>query len=112
MDEKEQKNTRSFDSGTTQNVEDANRRGSRRKSYLDVDFDKLSAAFENPLANIGKEQLLADVETFCKDNGLMEHLEEFKKGALIAQDPENAKNLTELNDQDRLILEEEITKKW
>lgn len=79
----DEKGTRSFDSGTTQNVEDT-RRGSRRKSYLDVDFEKLSAAFENPLANIGKEQLLSDVETFCQENDLMEHIEEFRKGTLTA----------------------------
>jgi hypothetical protein len=107
----DEKGTRSFDSGTTQSVEDA-RRGSRRKSYLDVNFDKLSAAFENPLANISKEQLLSDVETFCKDNGLMEHIEEFRKGALVASDPDNAKNLTELTDEDRLVLERETTHKW
>lgn len=84
----------------------------RKKSFVDVDESQLSAAFENPLANIPKAQLLAEVEQFCKDNNLIDHLSDFQKGALVAQNPDKAQSLTELTDEERLVLEREHTHRW
>jgi hypothetical protein len=52
------------DGGTVENFE-----GTRRRTS-NFNTEKLSAAFENPLANIPKQQLLSDVETFCKQYNL------------------------------------------
>lgn len=90
-----------------------NEEGRRRKSsYANVDFDKLSTAFDNPLTNISHEQLMSDVENFCKEHDLEEHLETFKKGALVAQNPDGALKLTELTDEDKAALEREHTHRW
>ena len=85
---------------------------STRRAPTDVSMEKLSAAFENPLAGIPKEQLMSDVETFCKQFNLVEHTEEFKKGALIAQAPDRAQSLDELSSEDKTVLEREHTHRW
>jgi len=106
----EKKTRDSYDSDpTATNVEDAR---PRKKSFLDVDTDKLSAAFENPLADVPKEQLLRDVEMFCRDHDLMDHLEDFQKGALVAQAPMEAQNLKELSPEEKEVLKREHTHRW
>ncbi len=92
--------------GAAENLE------STRRAPTDVSMEKLSAAFENPLAGIPKEQLMSDVETFCKQFNLVEHMDEFKKGALISQAPERAQSLDELSSEDKAVLEREHTHRW
>jgi hypothetical protein len=72
----------------------------------------LNAVFENPLAGIPREQLFKDVAEFCLKYDLMDHVETFKKGALISQDPARATSLSELTDDERVALEREHTHKW
>lgn len=74
--------------------------------------DKLNVVFENPLAGIPREQLLEDVERFCKQYNLENHLDAFKKGALVSQNPAAAQDLTELTDEEKTILRREHTHKW
>jgi hypothetical protein len=88
-----------------------NSAGTRRRP-TDFNVEKLSAAFENPLANIPKEQLLSDVETFCKQHNLVEYMDEFKKGALVAQSPTEAQSFQELPPEDKVALEREHTHRW
>ncbi len=90
-------------------VEDAR---PRKKSFRDVDMGKLSAAFENPLSGISKEQLLQQVEAFCRDNNLSEHIDAFRRGALVAQNPTEFESIAELTDEDRNILTREQTHRW
>ena len=92
--------------GGVQNVE-----GTRRRP-TDFNMEKLSATFENPLRDIPKEQLLSDVEAFCKQHNLEEYVEEFKKGALVAQSPLEAQNFQELSPEDKVALEREHTHRW
>jgi hypothetical protein len=75
-----------------------NAAGKRRRS-TDFNMENLSATFENPLANIAKEQLLSDMD-------------EFKKGALVAQSPTEAQTFEELSREDKLTLEREHTHRW
>jgi hypothetical protein len=89
-----------------QNIECARRRPT------DFNMGKLSATFANPLANIPKEQLMSDVETFCKQHNLQEFMDEFKKGALVAQSPAEAQNFPELSPEDKNVLEREHTHRW
>ncbi|WEW60567.1 hypothetical protein PRK78_006054 [Emydomyces testavorans] len=73
---------------------------------------KLNAVFENPLARVSREQLLADVEQFCQKYNLMDYIDSFRKGALISQNPDGAMDLPELDDADRETLQREHTHKW
>lgn len=84
----------------------------RKKSFVDVDQEKLSAAFENPLSGISKEQLLQEVESFCRDNNLSEHIDAFRRGALVAQNPDQMESISELTDDDRNVLRREVTHRW
>ncbi|EED20157.1 MFS sugar transporter, putative [Talaromyces stipitatus ATCC 10500] len=74
--------------------------------------DNLNVVFENPLANVPREKLLKDVEDFCQKFNLMEHVDDFRKGALVSQNPAAAMDLTELTDEERNILLREHTHKW
>ena len=66
----------------------------------------------NPLSGILKPQLMADVEAFAADKGLMDALPELKKGALIAQDPTAFESLEELTEEEKEVLRREVTHRW
>lgn len=78
----------------------------------DTETNELSAVFENPLADVPRDKVLLDVDTFCRQYGLEEHLENFKKGALISQNPGVALALPELSEEDKETLRREQTHKW
>ncbi|KAE8549628.1 hypothetical protein EYB25_008150 [Talaromyces marneffei] len=74
--------------------------------------DNLNVMFENPLANVPRDQLLKEVEDFCQKYNLMDHIDDFRKGALVSQNPAAAMDLTELTDEEKNILLREHTHKW
>jgi hypothetical protein len=84
----------------------------RKRSFADVEESQLSAAFENPLAGIEKSQLMKNVEDFCQQNNLTDYVDDFRKGALIAQNPADWKSISELTEEERLVLEREKTHRW
>ena len=77
-----------------------------------VPRSKLNAMFDNPLAKMSKEKLLADVEDFVNRYELSEHIEDFRKGALIAQNPHHLDDIDELTEEDRESIRREKTHKW
>lgn len=77
-----------------------------------VPRSNFNALFENPLAGIPREQLFEDVDEFCSKFNLMEHNEEFRKGALVAQSPHTAQDMDYLSATDKAILLREHTHKW
>ncbi|KAL6866773.1 sugar transporter domain-containing protein [Trichoderma novae-zelandiae] len=83
----------------------------RRRSLFD-NTDNLAAVFENPLKQRTKDELLRDVADFCRTHELDEHLDDFRKGALAAQNPESVSLLEELSPEDRRMLEREQTHRW
>lgn len=70
-----------------------------------------NARIRNPLGDIPRETLLADVEAFAHENGLTDIIPQLKKGALVAQDPTNYENL-DLTDEEKQALRQEVTHKW
>ena len=71
---------------------------------------------ENPLAGKSKEELFTDVEQFCNQFSLSDHLDDFKRGALLAQSPERLLNRDDadliLTEEERTVLEREKTHRW
>lgn len=58
---------------------------------------------------------MRDVEAWTEQKGLQEHVEIFKKGALVAQNPTNARNIDgpqKLTDRELEVLEREVTHRW
>lgn len=102
----EKKPSENGDALKTDNVENAPRPAPTGK------VDNLSAVFENPLAVRTKEELMSDVETFCQKFDLMDFIDDFRKGALVAQSPRDAQHLTELSAEDKEVLEREHTHRW
>lgn len=101
----EKKDSISYHDGV-ENVEDSPRRG----SFSNI--DNLSAVFENPLKQRTKEELLKDVAEFCRIHDLNDHLDDFRKGALAAQNPESFQSLSELTAEDKNMIEREQTHRW
>lgn len=58
---------------------------------------------------------MAQVEEFATEKGLTEYTDLFKKGALVAQDPDNYEDLGgehKLSDEEVTVLQREVTHKW
>lgn len=83
-----------------------------RHDVYDIDSKKVNAIFENPLADVGPEQLLMDVENFCREFGLMDHVDVIKKGALVARDPPRGTEVEGLTPEERESLINEKAHKW
>ena len=87
----------------------------RRSSVLNFDessSNNLNAKFANPLADIDDAQLMQDVENFCKDNELIEHLEDMKTGARAAREPGKVATANWIEEVDREAIIREKTHKW
>lgn len=67
---------------------------------------------KNPLIGLSKAKLLQDVSEFATRFGLEHIQDELVKGALVAQNPLGYRTIHELDDEDRLVLEEEVIHKW
>jgi hypothetical protein len=59
------------------------------------------ATLQNALHGISKIRLFAEVDQFCKDHNLQEHQEIFRKGALLAQRPDDWALLDDLSDDEK-----------
>lgn len=66
----------------------------------------------NPLAEFTKEELFADVEAFAQEKDLMFALEDLKKGALVAKDPNTIEELSELSEEEKESIRREKTHRW
>ncbi|KAH8167379.1 hypothetical protein CIB48_g876 [Xylaria polymorpha] len=88
----------------------------RRSLVTDIDINKnVDAKIRNPLAGIPREQLLADVDEFARENGLNDYVPILRKGALVAQDPtcfEDIQGAEALDEAEIYALKREITHKW
>lgn len=67
---------------------------------------------KNPLAGIPKAQLLQDVENFANQHDLQDVKDLLIKGALVAQNPTRINSISELDEEDRKVIIEEVTHKW
>lgn len=66
----------------------------------------------NPLAGISRADLRTQVIAFCEDYDFQDKIDVFYRGALAAQNPINYENIEELSDDDKRVLEREVTHKW
>lgn len=86
----------------------------RRNTLYDVDVGKSNsdAVFENPLALVSKEQVMYDVEEFCRKFDLVDQVENFKKGAMASRNPKDVATADWLTKDEREVFEREQTHKW
>ncbi|CAL1708153.1 unnamed protein product [Somion occarium] len=80
--------------------------------HIDNVSQNINVKLANPLTGIPHDQLMSDAAQFAEERGLGHLKEEFKKGALVAQDPTSFEALPLLDDADRNILRRELTHRW
>ncbi|TFY77670.1 hypothetical protein EWM64_g6345 [Hericium alpestre] len=76
------------------------------------DVAEINIKLANPLAGISQEQLLADAEEFAKSHDMAHLTDEFRKGALVAQDPLAFESINILTEEDKNYFRRELTNKW
>jgi hypothetical protein len=84
-------------------------KGTRQESITEA--QKL----KNPLIGMSRDDILADVDLFVNDKGLLEHREVFVKGALLAQHmntPGAFENIPEITEDEKYRLRREETNRW
>ena len=82
------------------------------KDVTHIDDAAANVKLANPLAGIPHEQLMADAAKFAKEHNLGHLEEDFKKGALVAQDPTLFETLPLLTEEDKAVLRRELTHRW
>ncbi|EJD50111.1 hypothetical protein AURDEDRAFT_112267 [Auricularia subglabra TFB-10046 SS5] len=65
-----------------------------------------------PLGGMSKSELAADAVAFCERANLMDQVEVFRRGALLAHDPDDFDVVPDLTYEERQALEREKTHKW
>jgi len=70
------------------------------------------ATLQNALHGIPKVRLIAEVDLFCKDFHLEVHQDIFRKGALLAQQPDEWALLEDLSDEEKDAAQYERNHKW
>ena len=81
---------------------------------VQVKFE-VQAKLRNPLIGMSEADVLADADKFVEARGLQAEREAFRKGALVArvQHRDNGfESITDLPENDKQILRDEITHKW
>lgn len=73
---------------------------------------QINQKLANPLAGRSHDRLISEGEAFASKYGMEDLTEEFRKGALLAQDPSAFDKLDILTEEDKADLRKEITHKW
>jgi hypothetical protein len=74
--------------------------------------ENVNAKLANPLAGLSHEQVMNDAEAFAVSHDLSDFVADFRKGGLVAKDPTAFRDLPQLDDDDKTILERELTHRW
>ncbi|VDB95914.1 unnamed protein product [Peniophora sp. CBMAI 1063] len=71
----------------------------------------VAAKIINPLEGLSRHHLLRNVDEFVAEKGLPDN-DAFRKGALLAQDPDNFENIADLSEEDKEAIRYERAHKW
>lgn len=66
----------------------------------------------NPLVDVSREDLMADVESFAREAGLTDIVPLLRKGALAAQSPHTVLSSPEFDESEKTVFRQEIEKPW
>lgn len=70
------------------------------------------AKLAKPLSGYSLDEVQEMAAKYARDKGMAEYEEEFRKGGMLAQNPMAFDTLPLLTNEDRKVLEREITHKW
>ena len=77
--------------------------------------DATTTVLQNPLADMTEEELIADASGLCLQKGLLEHIDTFRKAALLAKVinvPQGFESIDALSEAEKEILRYEETHRW
>lgn len=78
-----------------------------------IDLSKsLEARLRNPLEGLSHSELMAKVDEFAVKRGLEDKVELLRKGAQVAQNPDNIEQIEGLSSEELDVLNTERTNKW
>ncbi|RMZ87663.1 hypothetical protein DV736_g5108, partial [Chaetothyriales sp. CBS 134916] len=83
-----------------------------RKASVAQLTSNVTGEVRNPLTGVPREQLLADVSAYAEEHGLTNIIPVLKKGALVAQSPDQFEHIPELDEDDRAVLRNEVLHRW
>ncbi|KAL2144384.1 hypothetical protein VTI28DRAFT_9208 [Corynascus sepedonium] len=89
-------------------------KGVSHTEHVDLNAN-LEAKIKNPLEGLSRDELMSRVHVFAEEKGLTEHIDVLRKGALVAQDPENFEAIDgaeTLTQEERAVLRKEVEHKW
>lgn len=71
-----------------------------------------NAKIANPLADMTYDELMDDVDKFCQEKELMYAVEDFQKGALLAQKKGRFETIEMLSEDEKELIRREKTHRW
>ncbi|KAJ5994999.1 hypothetical protein N7481_001976 [Penicillium waksmanii] len=74
--------------------------------------NNLTGEIKNPLEGLTRAQLMDDVKNYATQHDLTALTEVLQKGALAGQTPTEIDSIPELTEEDRVVLREEVTRRW
>jgi len=74
--------------------------------------NNLSARIHNPLAGIPRKKLMQDVDQFAQEQNMSDISYLLRKGALVAQNPQDFESIEGLDEVEREALRNEVVHKW
>ncbi|CAH7670520.1 hypothetical protein BY996DRAFT_4581007 [Phakopsora pachyrhizi] len=72
----------------------------------------LSAKMENPLAGLSIEELELEAQKFCETNNMLDQVDNFKRGAVLAADPSNVDRISGITQAERSFISDETEHRW
>jgi hypothetical protein len=67
---------------------------------------------KNPLAHLSNEEVIKDVEEFCRVNDFSDRADLIIKGALVAKDPPAFESVPGLTEPEKEAIRNEVLHKW
>ncbi|KAK3321970.1 hypothetical protein B0H66DRAFT_619275 [Apodospora peruviana] len=89
-------------------------KGVSANQHVDLNAN-LEARIKNPLEGIPYDDLMYKVDLFAQEKGLVECIPLLRKGALVAQRPDDYENIAgpeTLDDDEKRVLRDEVEHKW
>ncbi|PNS18889.1 hypothetical protein CAC42_5428 [Sphaceloma murrayae] len=81
------------------------------EDHIDLNSN-VEARIKNPLAGIPRDRLKTKINAFSQQGGLGDIDDILWKGALVGQNPAEFEDLSELDDEQKQALRDEVLRKW
>ncbi|RPB25989.1 hypothetical protein L211DRAFT_836083 [Terfezia boudieri ATCC MYA-4762] len=78
----------------------------------EIALKNVNAKLANPLAGYTHRELLAMGEAYARDHGMEELVEDFRKGAVLAQNPKEFRDVPGITPEEAEVIEREYTHRW